>query len=313
MREVGQLLKPFLAKNRKALAEAITLIESEKPEHALLAREFLLSLPKRQELTLRIALSGPPGVGKSTFINQVGKNLRDAGKSIAILAIDPSSEINSGSILADKTRMGDLMASPEVYIRPSPSKNALGGLSLKTRDVISVVESFGFDAVIIETVGVGQSEALAWSISDYFVLLFEPGLGDYLQAMKRGNTERADFLLINKIDTEPLAAKKTRDFLKTGHSYDREAMLVSAHTGDGVKEFLDVLLKKHEQKIASGELMLERQQRVGNFFEAALKQEIWQSFIADEATQQEISRLKKEVGNDNLPLSVALYQLMQKK
>lgn len=307
------LLKRFVAKDRKALAEAITLIESEKPEHTRLARELLISLPKRKEgPTIRIALSGPPGVGKSTLINSMGQWLLKAGKSVAILAIDPSSEINLGSILADKTRMGDLVSCPEVYIRPSPSRTALGGVSLKTRDVISLVESFGFDVVILETVGVGQSESLAWSISDHYVLLFEPGLGDSLQAMKRGNSERADFLLVNKIDTELLAAKKTRDFLRSGIAHDQEPMLVSAHTGEGVGEFLLLLLKVHAQKNRNGELLALRRRRVGKFFEAAVRHEIWQAFVAHEQMREALLHLQEDLGNDDVTLSEALHQVMRR-
>ncbi len=196
--DISELIKRFNAGDRYALAKAITIIESRAEDAKVAQKRLLFEIAPSKKETLRLAISGPPGVGKSTFINALGKKLMKKEVSVAILPIDPSSDLNMGSIMGDKTRMKDLVTSDKIYIRPSPSKGSLGGVTRTTADVIFLVEAFGFDFIIIETLGVGQAESVARWLSDHFVVLAQPGSGDQIQAMKMGILEKADFILVNK-------------------------------------------------------------------------------------------------------------------
>lgn len=195
----SQLSDKILAGDRRALARAITLIESQRADHQEQAAELLGHLGSQKQ-ALRIGLSGTPGVGKSTFIESFGLMLTGQGLRVAVLAIDPSSARSGGSILGDKTRMDQLARDPNAFIRPSPSQTHLGGVARRTRDVVSLCEAAGFDVVLIETVGVGQSETMVAEMSDLFVLLLAPAGGDELQGVKRGIMEMADLILVNKAD-----------------------------------------------------------------------------------------------------------------
>lgn len=181
------------------LSKAITLVESNKEEHQDLARELIATIPKNQK-SKRIGISGTPGVGKSTFINAFGTFLTSKNFKVAVLTIDPTSHITGGSILGDKTRMFDLSNDSNAFIRPSPSGNGLGGVNSQTRESILLCEAFGFDYIIVETVGVGQSEVSVSKMVDFFVLLMQPGSGDDLQGIKRGIMELAQLVLVNKAD-----------------------------------------------------------------------------------------------------------------
>jgi GTPase len=194
-----QLSEKILAGERRALARAITLVESQREDHQAQATELLERLGQRKQ-ALRIGLSGTPGVGKSTFIESFGLMLTGQGLRVAVLAIDPSSARSGGSILGDKTRMDQLARDPNAFIRPSPSQTHLGGVARRTRDVVALCEAAGFDVVLIETVGVGQSETMVAEMSDLFVLLLAPAGGDELQGVKRGIMEMADLILVNKAD-----------------------------------------------------------------------------------------------------------------
>ncbi|SDY77724.1 LAO/AO transport system kinase [Jannaschia faecimaris] len=191
---------PVLAGDRRALARAITLVESTRPDHRERAAALLDSLRGETGEALRIGLSGTPGVGKSTFIEAFGLMLTGQGKRVAVLAVDPSSARTGGSILGDKTRMEQLSRDPDAFIRPSPAASHLGGVARRTREAVALCEAAGFDVVLIETVGVGQSETLVAQISDLFVLLLAPAGGDELQGVKRGIMEIADLILVNKAD-----------------------------------------------------------------------------------------------------------------
>ena len=197
--EPDQLAAAVASADRRALARAITLVESTRPDHADRAARLLGALPAERQ-ALRIGLSGTPGVGKSTFIESFGMMLIRRGLRVAVLAVDPSSARSGGSILGDKTRMDRLARAPGAFIRPSPSQNTLGGVALRSRDVVRLCEGAGFDVVVIETVGVGQSETLVAQMSDVFVLLLAPAGGDELQGVKRGIMEIADLIVVNKAD-----------------------------------------------------------------------------------------------------------------
>ena len=196
----------ILRGDRRALARAVTLVESTRPDHRDQARGLLETLRGAGREALRIGLSGTPGVGKSSFIEAFGAMLVARGLRVAVLAVDPSSARSGGSILGDKTRMERLSRMPEAFIRPSPSATHLGGVARRTRDAVALCEAAGFDVVLIETVGVGQSETVAAEMCDLFVLLLAPAGGDELQGVKRGIMERADLILVNKADGDLKAA-----------------------------------------------------------------------------------------------------------
>lgn len=240
---MDELLEPLIAMDRRALSRAITLIESTRPDHRARATDLLARLPDRQ--ALRIGLSGTPGVGKSTFVEAFGTLLTQQGLRVAVLAVDPSSTRSGGSILGDKTRMETLARNPMAFIRPTPSNAQLGGVARRTREAIRLCEAAGFDVVLIETVGVGQSETLVAEMCDLFVLLLAPAGGDELQGVKRGIMEMADLILINKADGDLLstARRTVADYagalrLLRKRPQDPEgfpkALPVSAVTGDGL-------------------------------------------------------------------------------
>ena len=197
--DISELAKSVAAAERRGLARAITLVESAREDHRVLATELLHALPKKRE-ALRIGLSGTPGVGKSTFIESFGMMLVESGLRVAVLAVDPSSTRSGGSILGDKTRMDRLARHPNAFIRPSPSQTHLGGVARRSREAVALCEAAGFDVVLIETVGVGQSETVVAEISDAFLLLLAPAGGDELQGVKRGIMEIADMIIVNKAD-----------------------------------------------------------------------------------------------------------------
>ncbi|MDO5705448.1 MAG: methylmalonyl Co-A mutase-associated GTPase MeaB, partial [Paracoccus sp. (in: a-proteobacteria)] len=243
---MNDLLQPLLAGQRRALSRAITLIESTRADHRQQAEALLAALPPRPT-ALRIGLSGTPGVGKSTFIEAFGIKLTGQGMRVAVLAVDPSSARSGGSILGDKTRMETLSRDPNAFIRPSPSRAELGGVARRTRETIRLCEAAGFDAVLVETVGVGQSETLVADMTDLFVLLLAPAGGDELQGVKRGIMEIADLILVNKADGDLLAtARRTvADYSGALRLMRRrpgdpdgfpKALPVSATTGTGLDE-----------------------------------------------------------------------------
>ncbi len=234
---------------RRAIAKAITLLESTRADHRAQADELLTALLPHTGKSLRLGISGVPGVGKSTFIEALGLHLIELGHRVAVLTIDPSSTVSGGSILGDKTRMEKLSVDERAYIRPSPSSGTLGGVAEKTREAILVCEAAGYDIVIVETVGVGQSETAVAGMTDMFVLMQLPNAGDDLQAIKKGVMELADLVLINKSDIDPLAAERARLQITTamqllgmfgGYSalnWHPKALPLSALNGQGVDAF----------------------------------------------------------------------------
>lgn len=209
MNSTGELLSKVIKGDRKSIAKAITLVESKKPQDRALADDLLNGLPESGENTLRIGISGPPGVGKSTFIEAIGQKIIEDNNRLAILAVDPSSTITGGSILGDKTRMDILSKSDETFIRPSPSSGNLGGVGHATKDSVQILESAGFSVILIETLGVGQAETEVLEMTDIYLVLLSPGGGDELQGIKRGIIELADILIVNKADGNLEATAKS--------------------------------------------------------------------------------------------------------
>ena len=206
-------IKTILDGDRRALARAITLIESTRRDHRAEASALLEAIMPYTGKSIRVGISGAPGVGKSTFIEALGNHVIDRGLKPAVLTVDPSSAISGGSILGDKTRMETLARRPEAFIRPSPSGTTLGGVTRRSRETLLLCEAAGFDVIIVETVGVGQSETRVADMTDMFVLLLQPGAGDQLQGIKRGIMELADLILVNQADDgrEELARNSARE------------------------------------------------------------------------------------------------------
>jgi LAO/AO transport system kinase len=256
---------------RRALAKAITLLESTRPDHRARADDLLNGLLPHTGKAIRLGISGVPGVGKSTFIEALGLALIGQGHRVAVLAIDPSSSVSGGSILGDKTRMEKLSVDPGAYIRPSPASGTLGGVAEKTRESMLVCEAAGYDIVIVETVGVGQSETAVASMTDMFVLMQLPNAGDDLQAIKKGVMELADLVVINKADIDPDAATRAEAQIKSslrlfgahpadGHWSSRVIQL-SALKAKGVDAFWKNVEEFHRLRHASGEFDARRKQQ----------------------------------------------------
>jgi len=249
--DVDTLVKSILKKDITALSRGITLIESKNPKHKDIASSILKACLPHANKSIRIGITGVPGVGKSTFIEAFGKHITSLGKRVAVLAIDPSSTITKGSILGDKTRMEDLVKDENAFIRPSASGDSLGGVARKTRETIILCEASGFDVIIIETVGVGQSETTVHSMVDFFLLLKLAGAGDELQGIKRGIIEMADTIAINKADGDNLKQAKLAkvEFSRALHLYPEKSSnwqpkvtLCSALKNDGIDAIWDIIL-----------------------------------------------------------------------
>lgn len=277
---MDKLLEPLTRGDRRALSRAITLIESTRPDHRERAISLISQLPERQ--ALRIGLSGTPGVGKSTFIEAFGTLLTEKGLKVAVLAVDPSSARSGGSILGDKTRMEHLSRNPSAFIRPSPSSAELGGVARRTREAVRLCEAAGYDVVLIETVGVGQSETLVAEMSDLFILLLAPAGGDELQGVKRGIMEMADVILVNKADGDllPTARRTVADYagalrLLRKRPQDPEgfpkALPVSAATGDGLDKAWDQMIALAEWRREHGHFDTNRAAQARHWFMAELR------------------------------------------
>ncbi len=218
-------LKGIKNKDRTILSRAITLVESTNPDHQKLSQELIKAILPQTGTSKRIGVSGTPGVGKSTFIEAFGKILTSQNKSVAVLAVDPTSKVSGGSILGDKTRMNELAIDPMAYIRPSPSGENLGGVAKRTREALLLCEAFGFDYVLVETVGVGQSETTVSQMVDLFVMLLQPGAGDDLQGIKRGILEVVDMVVVTKDDGD-----QQKIIQKAKHDY-QQALQILRHDG----------------------------------------------------------------------------------
>ena len=244
-REPSDLAARVLAGDRRALAQAITLIESTRSDHRAEAEALLARLLPTTGKSIRIGISGPPGVGKSTFIESFGRHVVNEGHRIAVLAIDPSSKVSGGSILGDKTRMAELARAEAAFIRPSPAGGTLGGVARRTREALLACEAAGYDVTVVETVGVGQSETAVADMTDLFVLLLHPGGGDALQGIKRGIVELADILVVNKADGDMAGAagrtaaeyQNALRLLRSPHpEWTPEVLQCSGLTGKGIPE-----------------------------------------------------------------------------
>ena len=300
--------------DRRALARAITLVESARADHRAEAEALLAALPQRE--ALRIGLSGTPGVGKSTFIEALGLHLTGLGLSVAVLAVDPSSARSGGSILGDKTRMERLSRERAAFIRPSPAGGQLGGIARRTRETVRLCEGAGFDVVLIETVGVGQSETMVAQMADVFVLLMAPAGGDELQGVKRGIMEMADILLVNKADgaLAPQALRTCADYagalrLLRKRPQDPEgypmAATVSATEGTGLAEAWEAITALAEARRASGAWAATRADQARHWFGEELRAEMLGLLTRDPALARQLSELETEVAEGRLTAAAA--------
>jgi LAO/AO transport system kinase len=265
----------ILRGDRRALARAITLIESTRAADRNTAEELLTSLLPHTGRAMRVGISGAPGVGKSTFIEAFGTHVIGQGHRLAVLAVDPSSRRSGGSILGDKTRMESLARNPAAFIRPSPAGTTLGGVARRTREAMLLAEAAGFDLVLVETVGVGQSETAVSEMVDLFVLLIGPGAGDELQGIKRGVMELADIVLVTKADGElkPAAARAASEYAHALHlmrpkypNFPPQVLQVSAMEGRGIAEAWQTICQFHEVLKTTGRLQKLRQTQLKSWF-----------------------------------------------
>ena len=268
--ELASLLDGVRNNDRAALGKAITLVESNSPNDRQAAQELLTSLLPDTGGAHRIGISGVPGVGKSTFIESFGLQLVVNGHRVAVLAVDPSSSISKGSILGDKTRMEKLAASDSAFIRPSPTGGSLGGVARKTREAILVCEAAGYDVVLVETVGVGQSETAVAEMVDFFLVLKLAGAGDELQGIKRGILELADLIAINKADGDNLQAAelaraefgRALGILRSEEVWQPKVVTCSGHTGAGLEEIWEIVTEHHDLLSGNGELEKHRNRQL---------------------------------------------------
>ena len=307
---------------RRAIAKAITLLESTRADHRVQADGLLTALLPHTGKSFRVGISGVPGVGKSTFIEVLGLYLIEKGHRVAVLTIDPSSSVSGGSILGDKTRMERLSVHERAYIRPSPSSGTLGGVAEKTREAMLVCEAAGHDVVIVETVGVGQSETAVASMTDMFVLMQLPNAGDELQAIKKGVMELADLVVINKADIDAIAAQRAQLQITSAmqllgmfgnHSeanWHPKAMQLSALNGQGIEAFWAAVTEFKTLQTASGRLAARRQQQSLAWMWERVDAGLKQAFRHNPVVGSLLPNLTAQVASGRMPASVAARNLL---
>ena len=320
MPDAEELVAGIFSGDRSLVSRAITLVESNAPAHRPMAREILRRIGERPGFARRVGISGVPGAGKSTFIEALGNHLCDAGSKVAVLAVDPSSSLTRGSILGDKTRMETLSRREECFIRPSPSGGALGGVTRKTRETIAVCEAAGYDVVLIETVGVGQSEIAVRAMVDCFLLVLIAGAGDELQGMKKGIFEIADILLVNKADGENrIRAEATRlEFERVMHylspateGWKPPVLAGSSVTRSGVPEVWHAVEKYFAHVEADGWFDHRRREQSIAWWQSLVEQELRARFLSDPKIAALSARLESEILDGRLAPSLAAEELLE--
>jgi LAO/AO transport system kinase len=305
--------------DRALLARAITLVESTNPEHGRMAQEVLQELLPRTGNAVRLGMTGVPGVGKSTTIDQLGMNLVADGHQVAVLAVDPTSKRSGGSILGDKTRMSALAQEKNAFIRPSPSSGTLGGVTRRTRETMALVEAAGFDVVIVETVGVGQSEVAVADMVDFFLVLLLAGGGDDLQGIKKGIIELADMIAINKADGDNIkrAERAAADykaalqiFTPAGVTWFPPVVTVSGLDNRGLKELWAKVLEHREKMTATGEFQSRRQEQAVSWMRDMLEGRLMAALKANPKVAAELPTIESSVRNGTLLPTLAVERIM---
>lgn len=313
---VAQLL---LAGNRTALSQAITWVESTSDKHSTSASEILRLCLPHSGSSIRIGITGVPGVGKSTFIDVFGEHLIQQGKKVAVLAIDPSSRVSGGSILGDKTRMEKLSQNESAFIRPSPSANTLGGVTKKTRESIVLCEAAGFDIIIIETVGVGQSETAVHGMTDFFLLLMLAGAGDQLQGIKRGIMEMCDAMLITKADgdNEMKATRASTEYMSALHLFPPTdtgwippVQTSSALQEKGIAETWQIIMQYERWMKERNFFIAKREKQDEQWLMDSIQEQLRDNFFSDENNRIRIEKAKQQIHSKELtPSEAALWVL----
>jgi LAO/AO transport system kinase len=327
---VDTVLGGDAASQRRAIAKSITLLESTRADHRAEGDELLTALLPKTGNSFRLGISGVPGVGKSTFIEVLGLYLIAQGHRVAVLTIDPSSTVSGGSILGDKTRMEKLSVHEKAYIRPSPSSGTLGGVAEKTREAMLVCEAAGYDVVVVETVGVGQSETAVANMTDMFVLMQLPNAGDDLQAIKKGVMELADLVIINKADIDADAAMRAEAQITSAMrlfglvnnamdgqqaaSYDKhwhpQVLQLSALHNKGVDAFWTAVKEFQSLQTANGKLASRRRQQSLSWMWERIEAGLKQAFRQDAAVSALLPEMAAEVASGRLPASTAARNLL---
>ncbi|GAB3553899.1 methylmalonyl Co-A mutase-associated GTPase MeaB [Spirosoma fluminis] len=294
----------ILAGDRLLLSQAITLVESRRTDDQAIAQQVLERLLPHTGNSVRIGITGVPGVGKSTFIESFGKYLTGQGHRLAVLAIDPTSQRSRGSLLGDKTRMDTLSVDPNAYIRPSPAGDSLGGVAHRTRETILLCEAAGFDVILVETVGVGQSETVVHGMVDFFLLLMLAGAGDELQGMKRGIMELADALAITKADGDNQAsANRARVeyqnalhlFPPTGTGWFPPVLICSALLNNGIADLWQIIQEHQQLMTQTGHGAKRRQEQQRTWFRALLQQQLETRFYSQPGVQERLKEIEAQV------------------
>ena len=305
--------------SRPAIAQAITAIESARPDHRTLARRLLGALPPPQKLAVRIGISGVPGVGKSTFIEAFGRLLTSQGHRVGVLAVDPSSVRTGGSVLGDKTRMPELSVNPDAYVRPSPSSGTLGGVAKSTSQAITILEAAGYDAILVETVGVGQSETTVATMVDTFLLLGLARTGDQLQGIKRGILEIADIVAINKADGEHLpaarsAARELSGALRMVYSgssgWKPPVLTCSALASEGIEEIWHKVLE-HREFIGEAGLLDKRHQQQWDLTWKLVQAELDDRLTTHPGVRAERENISEKVHTGELAAAAAADEILR--
>jgi LAO/AO transport system kinase len=312
-------LEGVRAGDRRMVAKTITLLESTRSDHAALGQAVLELLVPHTGAAVRVGITGTPGVGKSSFIEALGLTLVRAGHRVGVLAVDPSSPRTGGSILGDKTRMEALAREEAAFIRPSPSAGSLGGVAHRTREAMLVCEAAGYDVILVETVGVGQSEAAVASLVDFFAVLLQPGAGDELQGIKKGVLELADALVVHKCDGElaPLAARTRQEYAHalelmrpSSPSWTPRVLTASSRTGEGIEAVWQAIGDHRAALSASGELAHKRRQQSRSWMWTLVEEGLRELLRSHPAVTERIAVLEKDVAAQRITPAAAARALL---
>jgi LAO/AO transport system kinase len=306
------------AGDRATLARAITLIESKRADHRRAAQELLQTLLPHSGRAIRVGITGAPGVGKSLTVDTLGSFLTAKGHKVAVLAVDPSSTRTGGSILGDKTRMAKLAADPNAFIRPSPTAGTLGGVAARTRETLLVCEAAGYDVILVETVGIGQSETAVADMTDFFLALMLPGAGDELQGLKKGVVELADMIAVNKADGDnvPRARAAAAEYRAALHvltprspGWRPPVVTYSALTGDGIADLWDTIAAHHAQMQAASELAARRREQDVKWMWTMLDERLRERLHADPKLKGKLAKFEADVAAGRLAPAVAVAEI----